>query len=211
MARLLGIDIRATHVRAALLRTSYRKITVERLLEVDVASPDELEQAIGACVLPLVQHQGEAIAVAIEGDQTFIHRLTLPATALKQISDVLPYELEAQIPVDPDELVYDYRLLKRGGPTEPIVVLVAAARIEHVKKRIELVERVIGKPVERVGVGALTLANLASHCPVFADRAHRALVDLGGARTELVIVSEGEPVFSRTLSRGESCCRLLGS
>src|SRR5258706_920191 len=151
MARLLGIDIRATQVRAALLRTSYRRVTVERMLEVEIAGPEELEQALAACALPLV-HQGESIAIAIEGDQTFIHRITLPATALKQISDVLPFELEAQIPVDPDELVYDYRLLKRGGPTEPVLVLVAAARIEHVRKRIELVERVLARPVEQAGV-----------------------------------------------------------
>src|SRR5688500_15277370 len=101
MARLVGIDIRATHVRAVLLRTSYKKVTLERVLEVDLAGPDELEQALAACVLPLVQ-PGETVAIAVEGEQTFIHRITLPATALKQIDDVLPYEIEAQIPVDPD-------------------------------------------------------------------------------------------------------------
>ena len=38
MARLIGIDIRASHVRAALLHTSYRKIALEQLKITDPQS-----------------------------------------------------------------------------------------------------------------------------------------------------------------------------
>jgi general secretion pathway protein L len=80
MGRLVGIDIRETHVRAALLHTSYKKIVVERLLELSLESASSLEQAIAAVALPLAQ-AGESIAVALEGEHAFIHRLTLPTTA----------------------------------------------------------------------------------------------------------------------------------
>jgi general secretion pathway protein L len=201
MARLIGIDIRATHVRAALLRTSYRRVTIERLLETDVPTPADLDTALLACVDPLLPHT-DGLSAALEGEQSFIHRLTLPPTALKQLDSVLPYEVEAQIPVDIDELVYDHRLLRRLGAAEPVIVLVAAGRTETVRGRVELVERVLGRAPERMGVGPLTLANLASVSPELAGPGPLCLVDLGGSRTEVVILVNGEPAFARTLSRG---------
>jgi general secretion pathway protein L len=200
MARLVGIDLRESHVRAVLIRTSYRRVTVERMLEVEYASLDELDQALAACALPLVQHS-ESVAVALEGEQSFVHRLKLPTTALKQLTEVVPFELEAQVPVDFDELVYDYRLLRREA-SEPLTVLTAAARIDHVRARIERVERVLGRPVERVGVGALPLANLAALSPELATPHPIALVDLGGSQSEMTVLAHGEPVFGRTVSRG---------
>jgi general secretion pathway protein L len=214
MARLVGIDLRESHVRAVLIRTSYRSVTVERMLEVEIASVDELDQALAACALPLVEH-GESVAVALEGEQSFVHRLKLPTTALKQLTEVVPFELEAQVPVDFDELVYDYRLLRRE-PSESLTVLTAAARIEHVRSRIERVERVLGRSVERVGVGALPLSNLAALCPELATPHPVGLVDLGGSQSEMTVLVHGEPVFGRTLSRGvaglpESASALAGA
>ncbi|MCK6533850.1 MAG: pilus assembly protein PilM [Polyangiaceae bacterium] len=201
MARLVGIDFRASHVRAVVLHTSYRRVAIERMLEVDVAAFGDLEQALAACALPLMQHS-ESVSVAMDGEQAFLHRLKLPGTAMKQLAEVIPFELEAQIPVDFDELVYDYRVLRRAGAGQPVVVLSAAARIEHVRARIEQVARVLGRPVERMAVGPLPLANLASVCPELAAQGPLALVDLGGKHTEIVVLAGGEPVFARTLSRG---------
>ena len=201
MARLVGIDFRSSHVRAVVLQTSYRRVVVERMLEVEVGEGQDVEQALAACALPLVQHS-ESVSVAMDGEQTFLHRLKLPNTAMKQLAEVVPFELEAQIPVDFDELVYDTRLLRRQSSAAPVVVLSAAARIEHVRGRIEQVSRVLGRPVERMAVGPLPLANLASVCPELGAPGPVALVDLGGKHSEVVILAEGEPVFARTLSRG---------
>ncbi|MCE7888295.1 MAG: hypothetical protein DYH12_01085 [Sorangiineae bacterium PRO1] len=46
------------------------------------------------------------------------------------------------------------------------------------------------------------MANLASVCPELAVPGPVALVDLGGKHSEVVVLSSGEPVFARTLSRG---------
>ena len=201
MARLVGIDIRAGQVRAALLQTSYRKVVIERLLELSLEQTSSLEQALSAVALPLV-HAGESLAVSVEGEHAFVHRLTLPATAQKQLEEIVPYELEAQIPVDFSELVYDSRTVRRKSGTDPLVVLAAAARTEHVRNKIQLIDTVLGRPPERVGVGPLPLANLASLCPPLSVPGPVAIVDLGGSRTEVVILAHGEPVYARTLSRG---------
>jgi general secretion pathway protein L len=203
MAKLIGIDIRGRFVRAVLLGTSYRRVALESLAEIDRAQFPALEQAVQACLLPLLQH-ADALAVAIDGDVSFVHRLSLPPTAQKQLAEVIPYELEAQIPVDIESLVFDYLVLPRGEPGSPIEVLAAAARTEHVKERLELISRAIAKEAERVGVGALPLANLATVTPELDSDRPVAVLELADERSELVVLEAGYPMFARTLSIGVS-------
>lgn len=202
MAKIIGLDIRNRHVRAVLLSTSYRKTTLLSLAEVDRAQYLGLDEAVQACLLPLVPHN-DGIAVAVDGDAAFVHRLRLPPTALKQLAEVVPFELEAQVPVDIDELVYDWLLLPRtGGAAGPIDLLAGAARTTHVKERIAVVSRAVSREVERVGVGALPLANLAAVIPDLLGDGPIAVLELGDERSEIVVLARGYPIFARTLSVG---------
>ena len=201
MARVVGIDIRADRIRAALLRTSYKRVTVDNLVEVELAHFATQAEALQACAAPLLQH-GESLAVSIDGDQAFVHNLTLPLTARKQLAEVLPFEIEAQIPVDIDELVYDWREQKHPSGSPNLRVLTAAARIETVRSLIDKVAEVLGREPERVGVGPMPLANLTAVLPNLAEHGAIALVDLGAERSEVLIAVGGEPAFARTVSRG---------
>ncbi|HTA89137.1 MAG TPA: pilus assembly protein PilM [Polyangiaceae bacterium] len=201
MARYIGIDIGSSHVRALLLSTGYKRIAIEAVQEVAIDAAESLEQAIQACASGMLPHS-DGIAVAVDGDSAFVHRMKLPLTARKQLDAVLPFELESQMPVDMSELVYDYRVL-RGEPTRDAIDIIAAlARTEHVKSRIELIKRALGREPERVGCGSLVLGNLALLTPELRGKAPVALVDLGSRRTEVTVLSDGEPLFVRTLSRG---------
>jgi general secretion pathway protein L len=201
MARFIGLDIGARYVRAALLATGYRRLTVERLEEVPLTDPAHLGAAVTTAASHLLTHT-EGLCVAIDGELAFVHRITLPPTAAKQLAEVLPFEIESQVPVDLDELVYDYRLLARANNQAPVTVLMAAARSEHVRARIELVRQTLGREPERVTCGSMVLANLAGVSPALRGAEPIALVDLGGRRTEVTIMQRGQPVFARTLSRG---------
>ncbi len=203
MGKLIGLDIRARYVRAVLLRTSYRRVTLESLAEIDRTQLPGLEEAVQACLLPLIPHS-DGVAVAVDGDHAFVHRLSMPSTALKQLDEVVPFELEAQVPVDFDTLVYDYVNLPRKGPGSNIEVLAAAVRTEHVKERIELVARVASREADRVGVGALPLANLASMVSELDTTGGVVVVELADERSEVLALSRGYPAFARTLSIGVS-------
>lgn len=199
MGRFIGVDIRSSHVRAVVVRTVGRRVLVERMLEVDRLVLPELGEAVGAAVKPLLEH-GEPVAVAVEGDRAFLHWLKLPASAQRQLGDVLPYEIEAHVPVDIDELVYDHRVI--ASSPAGLTVLTGAARTEHVRERIALCRAAFGHAPERVGCGALSLVGLAPLIPnLVADRPV-AIVDLAATYTEILVVLKGEPVFARTLSRG---------
>src|SRR5271170_5958876 len=121
MPTWLGIDIGSTSAKVAVVRATYRKVSLVRLASVEVAATDGAAgtvQAVRAAVELALEgeKQGpDAIAVAIEGSRVAIHRLSLPATAQKQLADVLAYELEAQIPFDIAGAVFDWKLLERAA------------------------------------------------------------------------------------------------
>jgi type IV pilus assembly PilM-like protein len=201
MARLVGIDVRAAHVRVALLQTQYRGIRLIGYREAPLAGPQALEETLRVVGLSLVQ-QGEHVASCISGDQLFIRDIELPATAAKQLSDVVPFEIEAQVPLDFDELCFDYRLLTRKPGQEGMKVLAAATRVSVVRQQIDLVERALGLEPERVGAGALPLANLAQVVPELRAPGLVAVLDVGLGSSDLLVLQDGLPVFARTLSVG---------
>jgi general secretion pathway protein L len=201
MAGFVGIDIGKTHVRAVSISVGYKRLSLGRLEEVAIDSVESLERAIQTVAAPLLAGS-DGLAVAIDGDQCFIQRITVPATAQKRLEEVLPFEIEAQIPVDIDELVYDHRVFRRDNAKDPVVVMTAAARIDAVRARIELVSAALSRQPDRVGCGPLVLSNLASVVSGLRGPGPFALVDLGAQRTEVTVLAQGEAVFVRTVSQG---------
>lgn len=201
MAGFVGIDIGRTHVRAASISVGYKRLSLGRLEEVALDAVESPERAVQIVAAPLLEHV-DGLAIAINGDHCFMHRIALPATAQKRLEEVLPFEIEAQVPVDIDELVYDYRQLRRRDSKDPVVVMTAAARIEAVRARIDLIQSALSRQPDRVGCGPISLANLASVVGPLRGPGPFALVDLGAERTEITVLQHGEAVFVRTLSQG---------
>jgi general secretion pathway protein L len=206
MSTYLGIDIGTTAVKVAVVRTAYRKITLEGLANVEIAQVggvnEAIQMALGA-VMPTGGH-GDAIAIALPGSRATMKMVGLPASAAKQINEVLPFELEASLPFDLTEAVFDYRILsgvrteKKG---EELAVMVGVAKTADVQARIDVLKGAINVEPERVGVGAFPIANLVQHISVLAEGVC-AIVDLGTVSSDVIVLSKGEPVFARTIGMG---------
>src|ERR1700719_3995875 len=113
MPTWLGIDIGSASVKAVVVRSTYRrKIALARIASAEVASSGCPSEAIRDAVALALEGESQAVhamAVAIDGWRAAIHRLVLPATAQKQLDDVLAFELEAQVPFDLDGAVFDWK------------------------------------------------------------------------------------------------------
>jgi general secretion pathway protein L len=211
MPTWLGIDIGEGSVKVAAVRTAYRMMTLAGLGSADVATTGSLSSAVQSAVLQALGGKpgsGDGVAVALDGQKAAVRTLMLPASAQRQLAEVLLFELEAQVPFDITESVFDFRVLKHapGAEAGMIPVLAAVARISDVKERIDLVKGAIGAEPERVGVGAFPLANLLPYSPalVEAGAADKSVVvvDLGTTSSDVLILKSGEPVFSRTINFG---------
>src|SRR5436190_2675944 len=107
MAKYLGLDVGSSYVRAVLVRTGYRRISIDAMTEIDLALAPTVGEAIEMAAKPLVS-AGESVAVNLEGERTFIRRIEIPAAAQKQLTEVLPYELESELPFELSDAVYDH-------------------------------------------------------------------------------------------------------
>ncbi len=205
MPTWLGIDIGSASVKVAVVRSAYRKTVLLRVASSDVAGSGSVVAAVREAVGKAMdgeKQSADAVAVALDGSRAAIHRLTLPAAAQKQLADVLTYELEAQVPFDMAEALFDWRLLDREGVDGQLALVAAVARIEDVRARIDVVKQAIAQEPERVGVGALVLGALVPYVSGLAEDEAVAIVDLGAKGSDVLIIEHGEAVFARTLSMG---------
>jgi general secretion pathway protein L len=193
-------------VKVAAVRTSYRKVQLLGLASVEVAQAGGVVEAISQAARAVMGDRGglgDAIAIALEGQRGTVKVVGLPASALKQISEVLPFELEAQLPFDIEEAVFDYRLLPgmRDTKGEELAVLVGVAKTADVVARIDLLKGALAAEPERVGIGAFPIANLLPFVPVLGEGVV-VLVDLGTVSSDVLILKGGEPLFARTIALG---------
>lgn len=215
MARYVGIDIGATQIKVAVIRGSARKWTIEDLRAIERVPADVAYAQGGAAPVQSVEEligevsrepaaNNDPLSVGFDGTRTYVRSLELPAAVRRRIGEVLPFELEAQLPFDIDEAVFDFRPRPGIPQNLPQPVLVAAARIDDVRERIELVKRSLGREPDHVVPSSFALADLAAALPAFRAPGgeSRAILDLGYNESELIILSGTEPVFARTLSRG---------
>jgi general secretion pathway protein L len=205
MPTWLGIDIGGVSVKAAVVRSTYRKIALARVASADIAASGGPAEAIRAAVRQALEgetHGADATAVAIEGSRAAIHRVVLPRTAQKQLAEVLAYELEAQVPFDLAGAVFDWKLLEHGADGGELPIVAAVARIDDVRTRIDLVREATAQEPERVGVGAFALAGLVPYVAALGEDDAVAIVDLGAKTSDVLVFERGEPVSARTLSAG---------
>ncbi len=206
MSTWLGIDIGATAVKVAAVRSAYRKVQLLGMASVEIVQVGGVAEAISMAARAVMGEKhgfGDAIAIAVEGSRATVKVLNLPASAAKQIGEVLPFELEASLPFDLAEAVFDYRVLPglREKKGEELAVLAGIAKTVDVQARIDLVKGALGVEPERVGLGAFPIANLVGHVPTLAEGIV-AVVDLGTVSSDVVILSNGEPLFARTIGLG---------
>jgi general secretion pathway protein L len=205
MPTWLGIDIGSDSVKAALVRSTYRKVALARLASASVAESGGVAAAIRVAATRVLEgeKQGpDASATAVDGARTAIHRLQLPATAQKELASVLTFELEAQVPFDLESAVFDWQVLERADAPGQLSILAAVARIEDVQARVDLLKEAISQEPERVAVGSLALGALVSLLPGLPMEDAFAIVDLGAKASDVLVIEGGEAVFARTLSCG---------
>ncbi|MBM4374801.1 MAG: PilN domain-containing protein [Deltaproteobacteria bacterium] len=203
MARWLGIDVSTTTVRVALLASSYRKLTLEALREERLADHADAVSALRAASQGL---RPEACAAALDGRRAYTRKLDLPRAALKDLENVLAFEVEATLPVELEDSVMDHRrLAPLPGSTanaETVAILAGVAPASAVRERVDLVKAGVGVDPSRIGLGPLALLNLGQVSRELAGETPVVLVELAEDGGDVVIASGGEPRMLRSLTRG---------
>jgi len=204
MARILGLDIGSTELRATLINASFRKTIVERYVAIPLTEIDpgpsrraELREAI-AGLLRLLGSVPDSVITAVSGERVSLRSVELPATVAKRIGDVLPLELETLLPVASDQTVIDWQPVRTTA--DKVVVMAASALRTRISEELDELNAISIEPRE-LAAGAAALDGLTNLLPELKD-APVALLDLNDAYTDICLIEQGRCTFARTLTIG---------
>ncbi len=136
----LGIDIRKDAIRAVVVKAGLKTDTIQAVAEVPLSAEPE-ENGLDIALSLLFDELKKQTDIAnITTHASFANgcvsfrNLTVPFGEPKKIRQVLPFELEAILPLRPEEFVADYHVVRKAESTECIAMAVpidaVAAQLE---------------------------------------------------------------------------------
>lgn len=208
VSRVLGIDRRDDAFVLAQVRVAHRKVHIEHLVEEsfsDEADAERALRALGERVGGVRGHGVDALVTAVEGARTIVSTVSIPASAEKRFDELLPFELEAELPMELDEVTYNHQFFPRKrGSNEPVRALVVAAPKDLVRAEIERYGRTLEREPDAIASTALVLSQLVFVSEPLRVAERAVIVDIGGKRSDVCVLERGVVRGIRSLSRGVS-------
>jgi general secretion pathway protein L len=232
MAQLvIGLDVGASSIKVVGLERAMRGFLpvfyAEEPVGLDVDAEGKLlpypERArpVLASLRAQGKLKGDIVVTGLPGDMATSRLVALPFTDAKRIAATLPFELEAAVPFDLGEVVWDWAALKRLPAEETTDVIVGMARRQSVKDLLDLLKEAGAEP-RYVELEVLSLENLRQQLEPEAEREEPAVtpggtaiqqgpsalppavavVDMGASRTTVGVSAEDEVVAARSILRG---------
>ena len=160
---VLGIDLGSYSVKIAQVERGFGEFKLVNFFEVPLVAEEVLsyEQSASAALTKFFEENPinyDACVLAVPGTMAAFRTLTMPFGNVKKIDQTLEYELETVIPLDLEEVLFDYTLLSTS-PQES-KVLTAYLRESDFKRFLSSIQ-VSGVDPRYMGVDTIDLSYLA--------------------------------------------------
>ena len=143
--------------------------------------------------------------VAIDGNAVSLREISLPPGVAKRIGEVLPFELENQLPYDMGQSVVHQQLVSRSD--ESYDVMACALPRERVQAEIDKWQRADVDPYE-IAAGPAALDGLAVWLgEVFESTQVVALININEEESDVCVLVDGRCTFAQTVDGGVSDLR----
>ena len=206
----MGLDIGSSSVKAVQLRKSGRQIELAALgvaelgpdAVVDGAIMDAL--AVSSAIQKIFaasQIKIQNVATSVSGTAVIVKRINVTAGSASELPGAVPAEAERQLSSSVSELNLTYQLLGPATALRALDVLLVAARREKVSEYIGVVNQA-GKVPVIVDVDALAVQSAFETAYSPEPGRTVALLNLGASQTNVNIVRDGIPLFTRDLAVG---------
>jgi len=145
----------------------------------------------------------QQLATSIFGKGTLIRYIDMPRMALDDLRKSYVYELDKYFPFDPKSIYTDCAILDPDGKDKKMSVLLAAVKKEMVDERIKLFKDA-GLELTRVTINSIAMANTFKRFgpQVNSTDKAKAVLDIGGSASCLMIFKDSSPRFARDIFVG---------
>jgi general secretion pathway protein L len=197
--RILGLDLGANGVKAVLLESTFRGFAVIDAARAPLGDGPAGPGRHAAAARALLDAHGwafDAAVVSLPGAGVSTSVVTLPFTDPRRIEQTVGFEVEGQIPFDLAEVAWDWQPLGTGeGKTD---LLVAVARKDELAALLAALAeaRVDPRAIVPASIAYAALSQAGALAPAAGGppplpEAAEAIVDVGGERTSVSIVTAG--------------------
>jgi len=176
------------------------RVLVKRTTDVESLVGPNLLKALGMGELA-----GEPVVICLPRQAVNVRLFDLPSGDPQEIADMVDLQIARQTPYSRDEIVFDYRVFRsdKDGYTRVMLVI---AQTGVVRQKYRFLEEA-GLSVSLVSTSTDGwLAALQDGKLAFHQRAAgaTAFLDIDATSSDLVVLNQGVPLFSRNLSVGAS-------
>lgn len=144
--------------------------------------------------------QGATITASLPEEKSFVRVIQLPNIEHDKVAQAIRWEIEGNVPIPQDQLIYDYEIIK---PIEEHLNHVDVVITAFPKNIIESYVRVLKGAGFIIGVLELESQAIVRACiPELRIRKAHIVIDMGRNRTSFIIFSGGAIRFTTTVPLG---------
>ncbi len=204
-ARWAGIDLGSRSLKIMALDTQTGTRRVQHLIQELPAGPAEHVDRVGWLQSALQELQAPTVYLAVGGPEVVVRRVLMPPMPRRELHEAVKWEMKdhLSVPIEQADLALQIVGTVWDRDVKKHDVLVAAAPRTTVQAAVSAAER-SGVRVGGVAPDATALwAAVAATVPE-ARQGSVAVVDLGAARTVMVVAQAGTVHLARTLPLGSA-------
>jgi len=199
--KILGLDIRYDAVSAVVVKSSMSGSWIESYARVPISVKEtSFEEELKRSLEGICGHLDITDAVCIVAlpaiDVTY-RNLKAPFKEVKKVRQILPFELETDLPYKAEDIVFDFNMLEVSLETDTPQLFAAAIEKQHSDALIDLLHPFNIEP-DILTIGGYAMGQYLSrlsgekHCQVF--------LDFDDIYTTMVLSLSGDVCLVRTFS-----------
>ncbi|MBI3592823.1 MAG: type IV pilus assembly protein PilM, partial [Nitrospirae bacterium] len=210
----IGLDIGSTYIKAVQLNDtkegcelafmSMVPLQPEIIVDGAITDKNKLTAAIKELLKKAGVKGGEAVVGVSGHSSVIIKKITIPLMTAEELSASIKYEAEQYIPFDINDVNIDFQILgpKPDEEGQMDVVLVAVKK-NVIMDFVEVVEKAGLDPII-MDVDSFALSNMYEANYDITGKRNVALVNVGASKTNINILQDGLPVFTRDSAMGSN-------
>jgi len=198
---VIGIDIGTSSIKAVELGQAAGGLEIRHWAIEPLAGSDTkgaLKKIAGRLHI-----SNQVLVASVFGKGTLIRYVDLPRMPLDDLRKSYIYDLDKYFPFDPKSIYTDCSILDPDSKEKKMLVLLAAVKREIVDERLKLFKEA-GLEINSVTINSIATANAFNRLgpPLSASGKAKAVLDIGGSASCLIIFKDSSPRFTRDIYVG---------
>lgn len=137
------------------------------------------------------------VAVAIAGQAVIVRNIKMPVMPQEELDGAVRWEAEKYLPFPAEEIILDYQVINRDEAQQELEIMLVCAHNSIINSHLETLKESDLQPVA-IDIQPFALMR-AVGLENSANRNSIALLDIGAGTSDLTIIKNGVPRFTRII------------